>query len=66
MSKGLRALVRRPMAERDSAISGRDVLSGQNDRIRHLLLTSSACSSAPDIRTPAEEQLQLGLKALAR
>jgi len=61
---GLRALVLTLMAERDAAISERDALQVQNDRIRHLLLKLKRMQFGPKSERLPEEQLQLGLEAL--
>jgi transposase len=61
---GLRALVITLMAERDSAISERDALAEQNDRIRHLLLKLKRMQFGAKSERLPEEQLQLGLEAL--
>jgi hypothetical protein len=62
--EGLRALVLTLMAERDAAISERDALQVQNDRIRHLLLKLKRMQFGPKSERLPEEQLQLGLEAL--
>jgi transposase len=62
--EGLRALVLTLMAERDAAISERDALQAQNDRIRHLLLKLQRMQFGPKPERLPEEQLQLGLEAL--
>jgi transposase len=62
--EGLRALVVLLMAERDSAISERDALAEQNDRIRHLLLKLKRMQFGAKSERLPEEQLQLGLEAL--
>jgi transposase len=62
--EGLRALVLTLMAERDAAISERDALQAQNDRIRHLLLKLQRMQFGPKSERLPEEQLQLGLEAL--
>jgi transposase len=61
--EGLRALVVMLMAERDSAISERDALAEQNDRIRHLLLKLKRMQFGAKSERLPEEQLQLGLEA---
>jgi transposase len=62
--EGLRALVMTLMAERDSAISERDALAEQNDRIRHLLLRLKRMQFGAKSERLPEEQLQLGFEAL--
>lgn len=52
------------IAERDSAISERDALAEQNDRIRHLLLKLKRMQFGAKSERLPEEQLQLGLEAL--
>ena len=61
---GLRALVMTLMAERDFAISERDALVEQNERIRHLLLKLKRMQFGTKSERLPEEQLQLGLEAL--
>jgi transposase len=62
--EGLRALVMTLMVERDSAISERDALAEQNDRIRHLLLKLKRLQFGAKSERLPEEQLQLGLESL--
>jgi transposase len=62
--EGLRTLVMTLMAERDSAISERDALAEQNDRIRHLLLKLKRMQFGAKSERLPEEQLQLGLESL--
>jgi len=60
----LRALVMATMAERDAAITERNVLQQQNDRLRHLLLKLQRMQFGAKSERLPEEQLQLGLEAL--
>ena len=46
-AEALRALILATFAERDAAVSERDTLLAQNDRLRHLLLKLTRCISAP-------------------
>jgi transposase len=62
--EALRALVMTLMAERDSAISERDALAEQNERIRHLLLKLKRMQFGAKSERLPEEQLQLGLESL--
>ena len=59
----LRALLLATMAERDAAVSERDILQTQNDRLRHLLLKLRRMQFGPKSERLPEEQLQLGLEA---
>ena len=60
----LRALVRATLAERDAAVTERDILQAQNDRLRHLLLKLTRMQLGAKSERLPEEQLQLGLEAL--
>ena len=62
--EGLCALVLALMAERDSALSDRDSLAEQNDRLRHLLLKLKRMQFGTKSERLPDEQLQLGLEAL--
>ena len=52
------------MAERDAAVTERDTLLTQNDRLRHLLLKLTRMHFGARSERLPEEQLQLGLEAL--
>jgi transposase len=60
----LHALVLATLAERDAAVSERDLLLAQNDRLRHLLLKLTRMQFGAKSERLPEEQLQLGLEAL--
>jgi transposase len=60
----LRALVLATFAERDAAVTERDILQAQNDRLRHLLLKLTRMQFGARSERLPEEQLQLGLEAL--
>ena len=60
----LRALVLATLAERDAAVSERDTLLAQTDRLRHLLLKLTRMHFGARSERLPEEQLQLGLEAL--
>jgi hypothetical protein len=60
----LRALVLATLAERDAAMTERDILQTQNDRLRHLLLKLTRTQFGARSERLPEEQLQLGLEAL--
>lgn len=60
----LRALVLATLAERDAAVTERDILQAQNDRLRHLLLKLTRMQFGARSERLPEEQLQLGLEAL--
>src|SRR3954454_9536267 len=62
--EALRALVLGTGAERDAAVSERDTLLAQNDRLRHLLLKLTRMQFGARSERLPEEQLQLGLEAL--
>jgi transposase len=62
--EALRALVLATFAERDAALSERDILQPQNDRLRHLLLKLTRMQFGARSERLPEEQLQLGLEAL--
>ena len=62
--EALRALVLTTIAERDAAVTERDILLAQNDRLRHLLLQLQRMQFGPRSERLPEEQLQLGLEAL--
>src|SRR5579864_9108456 len=63
-AEALRALVLATFAERDAAVTERDILQAQNDRIRHLLLKLKRMQFGARSERLPEEQLQLGLEAL--
>ena len=52
------------MSERDAAVTERDTLLAQNDRLRHLLLQLRRVHFGARSERLPEEQLQLGLEAL--
>ena len=60
----LRTLVLATRAERDAAVTERDLLLAQNDRLRHLLLKLTRMQFGAKSERLPEEQLQLGLEAL--
>src|SRR6476661_7929591 len=62
--EALRALVLTTIAERDAAVTERDILLAQNDRLRHLLLQLRRMHFGPRSERLPEDQLQLGLEAL--
>src|SRR5580698_3202830 len=62
--EALRALIVATFAERDAAVSERDILQTQNDRLRHLLLKLTRMQFGARSERLPEEQLQLGLEAL--
>jgi hypothetical protein len=62
--EALHALVLATMVERDAAMSERDILLAQNDRLRHLLLKLRRMQFGAKSERLPEEQLQLGLEAL--
>lgn len=62
--EALRALVLATFAERNAAVSERDILQTQNDRLRHLLLKLTRMQFGARSERLPEEQLQLGLEAL--
>ena len=57
--EALRALVLATFAERDAAVSERDILQTQNDRLRHLLLKLTRMQFGARSERLPEEQLQL-------
>jgi transposase len=61
--EALRALVLATFAERDAAVSERDILQTQNDRLRHLLLKLTRMQFGARSERLSEEQLQLGLES---
>jgi transposase len=63
-AEALRALVLATLAERDAAVTERDTLLAQNDRLRHLLLQLRRMHFGARSERLPEEQLQLGLEAL--
>jgi transposase len=63
-AEALRALVLATFVERDTAVSERDTLLAQNDRLRHLLLKLTRMHFGARSERLPEEQLQLGLEAL--
>jgi transposase len=62
--EGLRALLLTTMAERDAALSARDALQEQNDRLSHLLQKLRRMQFGAKSERLPEGQLQLGLEAL--
>jgi transposase len=60
----LHALVLATLSERDAAVTERDLLLAQNDRLRHLLLKLTRMQFGAKSERLPEEQLQLGLEAL--
>jgi transposase len=62
--EALRALVLAAFVERDTAVSERDTLQAQNDRLRHLLLKLTRMQFGSKSERLPEDQLQLGLEAL--
>jgi hypothetical protein len=62
--EALRALVLTMMSERDAAVTERDILLAQNDRLRHLLLQLRRMQFGARSERLPEDQLQLGLEAL--
>src|SRR5277367_7131592 len=63
-AEALRALILATFVERDAAVSERDTLLAQNDRLRHLLLKLTRMHFGARSERLPEEQLQLGLEAL--
>jgi transposase len=63
-TKALRALILATFAERDAAVTERDILQAQNDRLRHLLLKLTPMQFGARAERLPEEQLQLGLEAI--
>jgi hypothetical protein len=55
---------RRYGAERDAAVTERDILLAQNDRLRHMLLQLRRMQFGARSERLPEDQLQLGLEAL--
>jgi transposase len=62
--EALRALVLTTMSERDAAVTERDTLLAQNDRLRHLLLQLRRMHFGARSERLPEEQLQLGFEAI--
>ena len=62
--EALRALVLTTMSERDAAVTERDTLLAQNDRLRHLLLKLRRMQFGARSERLPEEQLQLGFEAI--
>jgi transposase len=62
--EALHALVMAIIAERDAAVTERDTLQAQNDRLRHLLLKLTRMQFGAKSERLPEEQMQLGLEAL--
>src|SRR5215211_2745367 len=60
----LHALVLATLSERAAAVTERDLLGAQNDRLRHLLLTLTRMQFGAKSERLPEAQLQLGLEAL--
>ena len=63
-TEALRALVLTTMSERDAAVTERDTLLAQNDRLRHLLLQLRRMHFGARSERLPEEQLQLGFEAI--
>jgi transposase len=63
-TEALRALILATFAERDAAVTERDVLQAQNDRLRHLLLKLTRMQFGAMSERLPDDQLQLGLEAL--
>lgn len=63
-TEALRALILTTFAERDAAVTERDILQAQNDRLRHLLLKLTRMQFGARSERLPEEQLQPGLEAL--
>ena len=63
-TEALRALIVATFAERDAAVTERDILQAQNDRLRHLLLKLTRMQFGARSERLPDEQLQLGLEAL--
>jgi transposase len=63
-AEALRALILATFDERDAAVSERDILLAQNDRLRHLLLKLTRMHFGARSERLPEDQLQLGLEAL--
>jgi transposase len=62
--EALRVLVLTTMSERDAAVTERDILLAQNDRLRHLLLQLRRMHFGARSERLPEEQLQLGFEAI--
>jgi hypothetical protein len=62
--EALRALVLTTIAERDAAVTERDTLQAQNERLSHLLLKLTRMQFGAKSERLPEEQLQLGFEAL--
>jgi transposase len=60
----LRELVLATFAERDAAVTERDVLQAQNDRLGHLLLKLTRMQFGARSERLPEDQFRLGLEAL--
>ena len=58
--EALRALVLATLAERDAAVTKRDTILTQNERLRHLLLKLTRMHFGARSERLPEEQLQLG------
>jgi transposase len=63
-AEALRALILATFTERDAAVTERDILQTQNDRLRHLLLKLTRMQFGARSERLPEDQLQLGLEAL--
>ncbi len=61
-TEALRALIVATFAERDAAVTERDILQAQNDRLRHLLLKLTRMQFGARSERLPDEQLQLGLE----
>jgi transposase len=57
-AEALRVLVLATMAERDAAVTERDTLLAQNDRLRHLLLKLTRMQFGAKAERLPEEQMQ--------
>src|SRR5450432_2985473 len=62
--EALRALVLATFAERDAAVTERDILQAQNDRLLHLLLKLTRMHFGARSERLPEEQLQLAFEAI--
>jgi hypothetical protein len=65
-AEALRALILATLAERDAAVTERDILQAQNDRLRHLLLKLTRMQFGAKSERLPEEQFQLASKPLSR
>src|SRR3954466_9909846 len=62
--EALHALVMAIIVERDAAVTERDTLQAQNDRLRHLLLKLTRMQFGAKSERLPEEQMQLAQEAL--